>query len=125
MLSAGIEKLFWFDGMDNFFYHFHVTKNLFDYSQPRPAAVAFAVLTEELDNLRFESETNVPSGNGRVLRFSDSLGERVVCVAYANAGETFTVEAEEGQSAIDYLGQTILPDGKLYVIGQNPIYIRD
>lgn len=70
-LAAGIEKLFWYDGYDNFYYHFQVTQNLFDQRQPRPAAVAYAVLTSQLDGLDFRSEEGTSGNAGRLLVFGD------------------------------------------------------
>lgn len=125
MLSAGLERLIWYDGQDNFYLHFHVTKNLFDYSQPKPAAIAYAVLTKELDGMGFQAEEGIGDVNGRVLRFAESDGGRVVRVAYAKNGGGFDIKANKGQTAVDFLGQPVLPKNGLFNVGEDPIYIRD
>ncbi|HEY9247579.1 MAG TPA: hypothetical protein VIO38_00530, partial [Rariglobus sp.] len=121
-LAAGIEKLFWYDGHDNFYYHFHVTRNLFDYRQPKPAAVAYAVLSSRLDGLTFAAEEPVADNAGRVLRFAND--QRQMRVAYAHAGRTFTLVPPAGATVTDYLGQPVAlnPDGTV-TVGEAPLYI--
>lgn len=122
-LAAGVEKLFWFDALDNFYYGFHVTRNLFDYREPKPTAVAYAVLSKELDGLQFEAEENIAGNAGRVLRFSD--GTRQVRVAYAHAGQSFTITPPAGTRVTDYLGQPVPfdADGSL-AITEAPLYLN-
>jgi hypothetical protein len=124
MLAGGVEKLFWYDGMDNHYLHFHVTRNLFDYNQPRPAAVAFAVLTRQLDGLRFAGEEPVPENNGRVLRFASADGKRAVRVAWAHDGKTFTVPANSSGHGTGYLGQPVLPGNGFFTITSAPVYLK-
>lgn len=103
-LAAGIEKLFWYDGQDNFYYHFHVTKNFFEYRQPRSIFVAYAVLTKVLDGLIFESR-RTEDGGATVVRFQ-SEGE-TLDVVYCEPGESVSHRIEEAQVALDYLGRRI------------------
>ncbi len=124
MLAAGLEKLFWYDGQDNYFYHFHVTKNLFDYKQPRPAAVSYAVLTWKLDALSYEGEDAVPGDAGRVIAFSDDAGERKVLVAYANLGQRFSLSDEDVLKATDFMGKELSPVDGQFLIGENPVYLE-
>lgn len=121
-LAAGIEKLFWFDALDNFYYGFHVTRNLFEHREPKPTAVAYAVLTKQIDNLRFQSEEPVDDDAGRVLIFGD--GTREVRIAYAHAGRSFTITPPAGTEVTDYLGQPVplAADGTL-AITEAPLYL--
>lgn len=121
-LAAGIEKLFWYDGHDNFYYHFHVTRNLFDYRQPKPAAVAYAVLSSRLDGLTFAAEEPVADNAGRVFRFAND--QRQMRVAYAYDGRTFTLVPPAGATVTDHLGQPIAlnPDGTV-TVGEAPLYV--
>ncbi len=125
MLAGGVEKLFWYDGQDNHYLHFHVTKNLFDYNQPRPAAVAFAVLTQQLDGLRFAGEEAVAGSAGRVLRFASADGKRVVRIAYAFAGKKFVFSQQEIANAVDYLGQPVHAEGGGITVTEAPVYLPE
>lgn len=121
-LAAGIEKLFWFDGLDNFYYNFHVTRNLFEHREPKPAAVAYAVLTQALDNLRFLSEEPAPENSGRILVFGNEARE--VRVVYAHAGKSFTLTPPAGTVVTDYLGQPVAlaADGTI-TVDEAPLYL--
>ncbi|MFA6960412.1 MAG: cellulase family glycosylhydrolase [Opitutaceae bacterium] len=122
MLAGGVDKLVWFDGLDNFYYHFHVTRNLFDYREPKPTAVAYAVLSSQLDGFDFKSEEPVADHAGRVLVFSN--GQREVRVAYGLDGASFTLTPPAGAIVTDYLGQSVplAADGTL-TVGEAPLYL--
>ncbi|MDP0497400.1 MAG: cellulase family glycosylhydrolase [Verrucomicrobiota bacterium JB024] len=124
MLAAGLEKLFWYDGQDNYYLHFHVTKSLFDYKQPRPVAVAYAVLTKQLDGLAFVDEEPVEGESGRVLVFESEDGSRQVRLAYAFPGESFTLPSEGVAATTDFLGQPQTASDGGYTIGENPVYLE-
>jgi len=119
-LAAGLEKIFWYDGQDNFYYHFHVTKNLFEYRQPAPAFVAFALLTKTLDGLTFASERK--EGTARILAFSD--GAQTVEVAYTPPGTHAQLLPKKGQVALDCLGRHVQASTKGEIeVTSIPVYL--
>lgn len=120
-LAAGIEKLFWYDGLDNFYHDYHVTRNFFDYRQPKPAFVAYSVLTKVLDGFVFEAEEFVPDSAGRVLRFRN--GDKTVRVAYAHAGKSFNWPVADGVNLLDHLGGSIAASGGTVRVSEAPVYI--
>ncbi len=119
-LALGVEKLFWYDGQDNFYYHWHCTKNFFDYREPRPAAVACAILTKTLDGLDFKRESR--SENGRMLLFAAKDGEERALVAWAKEGRTLEFKLPQGSVAFDYLGRSLpVKEGAVEIRG--PSYV--
>lgn len=118
-LAAGMEKLFWYDGQDNFYYHYHVTKNFFDYRQPRPIFVAYAVLTKALDGLTFQSSRK--EGSARIISFD--AGQEIVEVAYVPPGGKASIKVKPGLAVLDYLGCPVTPDFSGRVkLGDGPVY---
>lgn len=120
-LAAGIEKLFWYDGQDNFYYHYHVTKSFFDQRQPKPTFVAYAVLTKVLDGANFVAEEE-SDGKTRVLSFA--AGEENIRVAYAAPGESGQIALKDGEVAIDYLGRELPADSDHAIsLYGGPVYL--
>lgn len=120
-LAEGMEKLFWYDGQDNFYYHFHVTKNFFDYRQPRPLFVAYSVLTKVLDGLAYQGSRKEGEGI-RVISFGS--GDDQVDVAYVGTGGKGAVALKPGQKAMDYLGRPVPTDGQGMVnLANGPVYL--
>lgn len=120
-LSAGIEKLFWFDGQDNFYYHWHVTKNLFEYREPTPLFLAYALLTKVLDGLPHHSD-QAPENGVRVIQFEAE--ENRVLVVFGPPGTRATTLLPEGLVAFDYLARPVQPDSEGRVsLARGPLYM--
>lgn len=120
-LAEGLEKLIWYDGQDNFYFRWHVTKNLFEHRQPTPLFAAYAILTKALDGLPFES-SRMEDGDVRIVSFGTD-GEWVD-VAYGPARTKASLPVEEGRAVMDYLGRHLQLDANGRVsLDQGPIYI--
>ncbi|MEK6795050.1 MAG: hypothetical protein AABZ39_09750 [Spirochaetota bacterium] len=118
-LALGIEKIFFYDGQDDFYYHHHYTKSFWDYREPRPIAVACAVLTKMLDGLHFTQE--LPASDGRILQFSGA--SRTVLVAWSRRGRDLIYDVPSGSSVVDCLGRPLpQKNGKVH-IPKEPVYI--
>jgi hypothetical protein len=118
-LALGIEKIFWYDGQDNFYYAHHSTKAFFDYREPRPIAVACAILTKTLDGMVFSREDPLPGG--RAVRFT-SPGREVV-VVWACKGGTVSYPVPDGTMAFDHLGRGLATEKGTASISAKPVYI--
>lgn len=118
-LAMGIEKLFWYDAQDNFYYPHHCTKAFFDYREPRPIAVACAILTKTLDGMVFSREKRL--SGGRAIYFS-APGREVV-VVWASAGGHVSYPVPNGGSAFDYLGRAPVVEKGMASVGDKPVYI--
>ena len=125
-LASGIEKLFWYDGQDNFYYHFHTTKDFFDERQPRPIAVAAAILTYQLDAMKFSREQKV--AGGREIVFSatpkNSKPNAKVAVLWADGESSWSRALATNETAMDTFGQPIAPRADRTIrVGKEPIYV--
>jgi len=120
-LAAGFTKLFWYDGQDNYYYHWHVTKSLFEYREPTPAFLAYAVLTKALDGLAYVGERPGPAGL-RIFLFGPA-SDRVE-IAYGPPGSPASLPLPKGRLAIDYLGRARPADPRGNISLQaGPVYL--